>query len=146
MRRWVSGNMSSIAIVDSGPLIAVANRADPDHERCLEIKKDTSLRLIIPALCVAEVTFLLGRRAGPDVESRFLNGLRDWDVRAPAPREWPRISELVRMYADLPLGGTDAAAISLAESLQSNLVVTLDRRHFGVVKPRHVERLRLLPE
>ena len=138
--------MSSIAIVDSGPLIAVANRADPDHERCIEILQRHTYRFVIPALCIAEVAFLLGRRAGADVESRFLNSLRDWDVRAPRSEEWSRISELVAAYADLPLGGTDASVVSLAETLGTNLVVTLDRRHFGVVRPSHVERLTLLPE
>lgn len=137
--------MSSIAIVDSGPLLAAANRADPDHRRCLEILRDTRLRLIIPALCVAEVAFLLGRRAGPGVESRFLKGLADWDVRAPAAREWPRIAQLVEKYADLPLGGTDASVISLAETVGTDVVITLDRRHFEVVRPEHAERLRLLP-
>ena len=137
--------MSSIAIVDSGPLIAVANRADPDHERCLEILRQSSLRFVIPALCVAEVAFLLGRRAGPEAESRFLHTLRDWDVRAPRSEEWPRISELVETYADLPLGGTDASVVSLAETLETELVVTLDRRHFGIVRPNHVERLTMIP-
>jgi hypothetical protein len=32
--------MISTAIIDSGPLFAVANRADPDHARCLEILED----------------------------------------------------------------------------------------------------------
>lgn len=137
--------MSSIAVVDSGPLIAAANLADPDHETCLEILRDHSLRLVIPALCVAEVTFLLGRRAGAEVESRFLHGLTEWDIRAPRPEEWPRISELVRSYADLPLGGTDASVVSLAESLETDLVITLDRRHFRVVRPAHADRLKLLP-
>jgi len=26
------------------------------------------------------------------------------------------------------------------------VIITLDRRHFGAIRPRHVESLRLLPE
>ena len=137
--------MPSIAIVDSGPLIATANSSDPNHRRCREILEDPALHLVIPALCVAEVGWLLHRRRGPRIEAGFLRGLADFDVRAPVPSDWPRIAELVEQYADLPLGATDASVVALAERLGTDVVVTLDRRHFGVVRPRHLPRLRLLP-
>lgn len=138
--------MISIAVVDSGPLLAAANRSDPDHEVCLDVLRDPGHRLVIPALCVAEVSYLLGRRKGADVEARFLRALEAFDVRSPGPAEWPRIAELVEQYADLPLGGTDASVISLAERLGTDLIVTLDRRHFERVRPRHAKRFRLLPD
>lgn len=138
--------MISIAVVDSGPLLAVANRADPDHARCVEVLSDPVLRLVVPALCIAEVSYLLGRRAGPGVESRFLRGLETLQVEAPASEEWSRIADLVETYADFPLGGTDASVLALAERFETDLVVTLDRRHFAAVAPRHCERLHLLPE
>lgn len=55
------------------------------------------------------------------------------------------MAELVEQYADLPLGTTDASVIALAERLNITEVATLDRRHFTVVRPRHVEALILLP-
>lgn len=51
----------------------------------------------------------------------------------------------MQRYANLPLGGTDASVVALAERNGANVVVTLDRRHFAVVKPRHVDALDLLP-
>jgi len=97
-------------------------------------------------LVVAEVTYMLGRRAGPQAEAGFLRGLRELDVEAPSPEDYPRIAELVEQYADFPLGGTDASVIALAERLDTDLVITLDRRHLGAVRPRHCASLRLLPE
>ncbi len=44
----------------------------------------------------------------------------------------PRIRELVRRYADFPLGFADAAVIACAER-NGGRVLTLDMRHFGVV-------------
>lgn len=137
--------MTSLAVVDSGPLLAAANKADPDHRACVEALRDPAYRLVIPALCVAEVSYLLGRRSGPETEARFLRALGEFDVRAPAPEEWTRIAQLVAEYADFPLGGTDASVISLAERLGTDLVITLDRRHFGAVRPEHCERFRILP-
>jgi predicted nucleic acid-binding protein len=100
---------------------------------------------MIPAPCVAEVTYLLGKEQGPRVEARFLRGLRDFDVRAPSSDGWQRIAELVERYRKLPLGGTDASVVALAERVGTDLIVTLDRRHFDVVEGRSGERFRLLP-
>ena len=41
--------------------------------------------------------------------------------------------------------GTDASVIALAERLKLTDVATLDRRHFTVVRPAHVDTLTLLP-
>jgi uncharacterized protein len=138
--------MPSVAIVDSGPLIASAIRSDPDHRASLDALRTPGLRLVIPALCVAEVAYFLERRAHAAAAAAFVRGLRDFDVRPPAPDEWERVGELVEQYADLPLGVVDSTVVSLAERLDTDLVITLDHRHLGVVRPRHVERLRLLPE
>jgi predicted nucleic acid-binding protein len=52
---------------------------------------------------------------------------------------------LVRRYAELRLGGTDASVVALAERLGVDHVATVDRRHFSVVRPAHVDALTLLP-
>lgn len=134
------------AIVDSGPLYASACRADPDHEACLEALQSGRYQLVIPALCVAEAAYLLGTRHGPAVEAEFLRGLRGFDVEAPIDEEWPRIAELVEQYASLPLGGTDASVVALAERFETDTIITLDFRDFSVIRPRHCDTFRLLPE
>jgi predicted nucleic acid-binding protein len=101
---------------------------------------------VIPTLVIAEVSYLVGRRLGAVVEARFFRGLGGFDVEAPTTADWSRIAELVEQYADFPLGGTDASLVALAERLGTDHVITLDRRHFGAVRPRHCQTLRLLPE
>jgi uncharacterized protein len=134
-----------LAIVDAGPLYAVTDTSDGDHQRSLAVLQRPELQLIIPALVVAEVTYLVGRRLGPAAEAAFLRGLRDFDVRAPSGTDWPRIAALVEAYADFPLGGTDASVVALAERLGIDLIVTLDVRHFAAVRPYHCPAFRLLP-
>ncbi len=135
-----------IAVVDSGPLYAAVDRGDDDHERCVEVLARSDLELTIPALVVAEVTYIVGRRLGPHIEAAFLRGLERFDVEAPEPQDWQRIGALVEQYREFPLGGTDACVIALAERLGSEVVITLDHRHFGAVRPRHRQSFRLLPE
>jgi hypothetical protein len=73
------------------------------------------MRLFIPAMVVAEATYLVGTRLRAAIESEFLAGLADFDVQAPAPEDWGRIAELVLQYGDFPLGGAGASVIVLAE-------------------------------
>lgn len=135
-----------LAVVDSGPLYAVVDAGDDDHPRSLATFRRTDLQLVIPTLVVAEVTFMVGRRLGTAAESAFLRGLEAFDVAAPDADDWPAIAGFVDEYADFPLGGTDASVLVLAERLGTDAIVTLDRRHFGAVRPRHCTALRLLPE
>ena len=132
--------------MDTGPLYASVNTDDANHERAAAALRTPGLRLVVPAMVVAEVSYLLGRSLGPDVDARFLAGLSAVDVAAPEPEDWSRIADLVRTYRDFPLGGTDASVVVLAERLDTDLVITLDRRHFAAVRPRHVPAFRLLPE
>ena len=75
----------------------------------------------------------------------LLRGLGELEVEPPTSDEWDRIAELVDEYADLPLGGTDASVVALAERLDASVVITLDRRHFTVVRTRDGKALDLLP-
>jgi len=135
-----------IAVVDSGPLYAVTDAGDEDHERSLEVLQRPELQLVIPALVVAEVTYMVGKRLGPQAEAAFLRGLEDFDVEAPTAEDWPEIADLVDRYGEFPLGGTDASVAVLAERVGTDVVITLDRRHFGAIRPRHYPAFRLLPD
>lgn len=103
------------------------------------------LQLAVPALVVAEASYLVGSRLGPTAEAAFIRGLSQLEVELPHPDDWERIAELVGAYADLPLGATDASVIALAERLDAITIVTLDRRHFTVARPRHRDSFELLP-
>jgi uncharacterized protein len=137
--------MSQLAIVDAGPLYAAADADDDAHESSIATLSRGDLRLVVPALVIAEATYFVGRRLGAVAEAAFMRGLGSVDVEAPAPEDFDRIAELIEQYADFPLGGTDASAVALAERLDASLVVTLDRRHFAAVKPRHRDSFELLP-
>lgn len=137
--------MSTIAIVDAGPLYAAADRDDRDHRASVDALSRRDLQLVVPALVVAEATYFVGRRLGPGAEAEFLRGLAGLDVEGPNPEDIGRMAQLVAEYADFPLGGTDASVVALAERLGAATVITLDRRHFAAVKPGHRAAFTLLP-
>jgi uncharacterized protein len=136
-----------LAIVDTGPLYAVADADDDDHEACLAVLQRADLELVVPALVVAEATYLIGSRLGPAAEATFLRGLADFEVEVPDVDDWATIADYVEQYADFPLGGTDASLAALADSLGTDLLVTLDQRHFRAMRSRSTgEVYRILPD
>jgi len=137
--------MSTLAIVDAGPLYAAADSDDRDHDACVATLSRTDLRLVVAALVVAEATYFVGTRLGPKAERTFLEGLTDLDVEGPGEEDFLRMAELVEQYRDFPLGGTDASVVALAERLGAPAIVTLDRRHFAAIRPRHRDAFELLP-
>jgi hypothetical protein len=137
--------MTTLAVVDAGPLYAAADADDQDHLACRQALSRADLRLVVPALVVAEATYFVGRRLGPAPESRFLRGVGQLDVEGPTDEDFERMAELVEQYSDFPLGGTDASVIALAERLDAPTVVTLDRRHFSAITPRRRSAFELLP-
>lgn len=137
--------MTKLVIVDAGPLVAMSHASEPFYDEVTRILGDQSCRFVIPAMCVAEATYLVGRNHGPFIEAAFLGGLTRFEVVAPHSDDWPRIAELVRQYADFPLGGTDASVVALAERYDAGTILTLDLRHFSTIKPNHRESFQLLP-
>jgi predicted nucleic acid-binding protein len=145
-RRFCEPSGALIAVVDAGPLYAAADENDVDHDACFEVLQRRDLDLVVPALVVAKVCYFLENRMGPSAEARFLRGLASLDVQAPFPAEWPAIASLVETYRDFPLGGADASVVVLAERLDTEILVTLDRRHFGALRRSDGRPFRLLPE
>ena len=138
--------MRSTAIVDAGPLLASLDRRDPDHVRCAEVLRRRDLDLVIPTLVIAEVAHFAAVRLGPRGQAAFARSLRSFSLETPEPDDWPLIADMVERYADFPLGTVDASIAVLADRLDTDLIVTLDRRHFGAIRSPRGRAFRLLPE
>lgn len=135
-----------IAIVDSGPLFAAIDERDPFHTRSRELLWNPGFDLIIPTMVVAEVSYFIADRLNGEIEAAFLRGLASMVVEPPLREEWPLIASLVERYSDFPLGGTDASVAVLAERYGTDLIITLDRRHFGALRMSDGRPFTLLPE
>jgi uncharacterized protein len=136
-----------VIIVDTGPLVAMANEQDRHHARCVEWFDTAPGPLLLPAPILTEVCYLLERERGAAIEAAFLRSVRDeiFTLVAITREDLDRMAELVETYSSLPLGAADASVIAVAERLKLAEVATLDRRHFTVVRPNHVDALTLLP-
>lgn len=133
-------------VVDTSVLLAAADSADPDHNRCAQVI-GAAEPLVTTALVIAETAYLIGRQLGAAAETHLFRALANGELQVEMimPSDAHRIAELIDRYADLGLGGTDASLIVIAERLGATRIVTLDHRHFGVVRPNHAPAFELVP-
>jgi len=135
-------------ILDTGPLYASLDRSDDDHARCRTLIEQSTEALLVPAPVLVEVDYLIHRSLSPGVLVALLGDVEAgaYDVVELIRTDYRRISELCDRYADSDIGFVDAAVLAITERLDEPKLATLDRRHFGVLRPRHVDALRLLPD
>lgn len=134
-------------IVDTGPLLAALDAADPDHAACARLLTEVVEDLVVPGLVLAELDYWCTRRLSTDAWLVFLDDViaGAYRVEPPTPADLERCRDLQSTYQDLSLGVVDASIVALAERLGEGRIATLDRRHFGVVRPAHVEVFDILP-
>jgi predicted nucleic acid-binding protein len=134
-------------LADTGPLYALVDRSDAWHERVTAWWKHAPRQVVIPVSVLPEVSYLLQTRIGPEAEQAFIRAVaEDEFITEPLePEDILRAAELMREYADLPLGFVDATVVAIAERLDVRTILTTDRRHFGVLRPQHIKAFELLP-
>lgn len=134
-------------ILDTGPLYASLDRSDADHQACRALIESADEPLVIPAPVLVEVDYWIGQRLHPGVLVALLA-----DIEAGAyvvadlfAEDYARVREVCDRYADADIGFVDAAVLAIVERLGESKLATLDRRHFGLLRPRHRASIDLVP-
>ncbi len=119
---------------------------DADHESCAALLAEADDALVVPAPVLVELEWL-GMSRGVPARDVALAGILDGSILVEdlSSDDYERIAQLCERYDDLPLGLVDASVVTVAERLRERNVVTLDHRHFSVMRPRHVKAFVLLP-
>jgi predicted nucleic acid-binding protein len=135
-------------VLDTGPVYASLDRRDANHQRCRSLFEAADEPLAIPSPVLPEVDCFVAERLGVGAMLALLADIERgaYVVEDLAADDYVRVAELMDRYSDLGLGFVDASVIAVAERLEERKVATLDRRHFGAVRPRHVDLFHLLPD
>jgi len=127
-------------LVDTGPLVALFDPKDGQHQRCAKALKlvREPIRTTVPVL--TEAFHMLGPGSvGSDRLREFVlkGGLSVWWFDSAT---LPRAFELMDMYSDHPMNLADASLIVAAETLGSRKVFTVDRKDFEAYRVRRAHR------
>jgi hypothetical protein len=149
VRRRSSTNTSvaSTLIVDTSVVFATLDTDDRDHQKCKALLESSNVVTTVPAPVIIETGLLLKARRRADEIHRLLASVEDQSVLVVELdyKDYSRVRELVRRYADLPLDVVDASVVAIAERLEETVIATLDHRHFSVVRPAHIPAFTLVP-
>jgi hypothetical protein len=134
-------------VLDTGPILAILDADDPAHSRCVEMLEEFHEPLIVVAAALVEVDYWIRKRLQPEVWSVFIADIAEGAYRLEqlSIEGMKRVAELQAEYRDMDLGMVDAAVMVTCEKLGEKKVATLDRRHFGAVRPRHADHFEILP-
>lgn len=133
-------------LTDAGPLIALIDAGEPDHERCRAALETIRLPLLSTWPAFTEAMYLLARTGGTaGREALWRLVLRgDLEVIAPSTRTLERTAALMRKYADRPMDLADATLVAYAEEHGYRTVFTLDS-DFRVYRFRGRQRFETVP-
>ncbi len=128
-------------------MYALIDRDDAWHIRVRDWWERYGADVLLPVCVLPEVCYLLAHRIGPRAELAFVDAVvaAEFTVEPLLDEDARRAAEFMEAYADASLGFVDAALAATAERLDTGGIVTTDRRHFGMLRPRHAPGFRLLP-
>ena len=135
-----------MTLTDAGPLIAIIDADEPDHEACMAALDEAALPLVTTWPAFTEAMYLLGRAGGSQGQRALwrlvqTDRLLVADLSLAAQR---RSAALMEQYADRPMDLADATLVALAEERGCRKVFTLDS-DFRVYRLRGRQPFEVVP-
>ncbi len=134
-------------IVDTGIIYALADRTDRWHKQSVDFISTFTGKLVVPITVIPEASYMLNTHLGPEAELSFLSSLLEGSITVEhcSLADLSRSSEILETYADANIGLVDASVMAIAERLKITKILTCDRRHFSLLRPKHCKTFALYP-
>ena len=134
-------------IVDTSALLAYFDTDEPDHQAVAAVLDGTDEPLVVSPYVVAELDYLVASRLGVAAELAVLAELAGgaWDLPAIDAEGLRDARAIIERYAEQRVGVADASNVVLAARYRTQAIVTLDHRHFDVLRPLTGGRFTVLP-
>jgi len=132
-------------LVDAGPLVALLDRDDPNHEAVCEALADIRDPLVTVWPAVTEAMYLVGFSWRAQRALWQMLETRAAELLPLTADDAPRMRALMDKYRDLPMDLADAALVRVAEREGLRRILTLDRRDFDVYRLARRGRFTVLP-
>ena len=134
-------------IADTSGLLALFNLTEPAHAPVQRVVARAGEPLVVSPYVVAELDYLVATRIGLDAELAMMAELAGgaYDVTGFDAADLAKASTVIARYRDQSIGVADASVVVLADRYHTREILTLDHRHFGVLRPLSGGRFKLLP-
>ena len=135
------------AIIDTGIIYALADRTDLWHRKAADFVASFTGKLIVPITVVPEASYMLNTHLGTVADRSFLTSIIEGGlaVEPCSVADVSRSLDIMGKYADANFGLVDASVMAIAERLKITKILTCDRRHFSLFRPKHCTGFELYP-
>jgi len=134
-------------LLDSGFLFASLNSSEAEHQSTIRVLENIREPIVLPVPAITEVAYLLARDINNEAAADFIASLAASEliVETPHEEDYSRSAEILRRYADAKVDFVDALIVAIAERLNITRILTLDRRDFQMIRPKHCSSFELFP-
>lgn len=134
-------------LLDTTGLLSALFPDQPHHDDSARILRQLPVPAVLSPFVLAEVDDMIGELAGIDAELTFLEdvGREAYRLVDLSPADVLEARIVIAEYRDQDLGLADASLVVLSHKLETLDVLTLDQRHFRVVRGWQDRPFRILP-
>jgi uncharacterized protein len=136
-----------LIVVDTGGLLAALDRAESMHEPTVRALEREEGPFVLSPLVLAELDYLVRRELGGDQALTLARevGAGAYDLATLASADVAAAANVLAQYSDLGASLADASLVVLAAKRGTRRILTLDERHFRVLRPLDGGYFTLLP-
>lgn len=134
-------------LVDSSFLYALLDVRNPKYSIARSVVALRKVQMLVPYITLSEAAFLFNRAGGVPAVMRFLDALvaLQPQYETVTSDDLTRAREIMGKYLTAKLDFVDCCIMALSERLNITQVCTFDHRDFGIFRPKHCDRLEILP-
>ena len=133
-------------LADTGFLLAVLANDDPRHEVCVETLRREP-QILVCDVVLPELAYLVLRDLNHRMLATFLRsvGVGRVTYLSTTRAELVRAADLIEQYADARIDFVDCVIVAMAERLNITRILSVDRRHLTMIRPKHCAYFEILP-
>ena len=134
-------------LCDTSGLIAFFDASDAHHQRVRSVFDDDEGPFVVSPYVLAELDYLVATRRGVEAELAVLHEIAGgaWDLPCFDAAELRQARAFVDRYSDQSIGLADATLVVLTGRYKTDRLLTLDHRHFRVLRTARGRRFTVLP-
>lgn len=134
-------------VCDSSGILAAIDRTQSRHREARSAMESTPGPFLVSPFVVAELDYMITRRIGTHAAKAFLREVSNGAYRLETfgPSDVAAALEVIERYTDQAIGLADASSVIIAWRHGTKRILTLDERHFRVLRSPSGEPFELLP-
>ena len=134
-----------IAILDTGPWVALIDRSESRHTECVQWLKKFSGRLYSTEAVLTEVIYILNFSITAQCAVLDFVLKSVVEIVPSSTDSFKKTKNLMKKYADLPMDFADATIVCLATETGMQNIATFDKKDFTIYKLPKKKSFTILP-